>query len=287
MNLAGEAEFGRASQNRAVAHEVRRADWEKVAGGWYLSVKTAAELLFALLLLAVTAPLILLGMALVKLTSRGPGLYLQTRVGRGGRPFTIYKLRTMSRDSESLTGACWSTPGDTRITRVGRWLRRTHIDELPQLWNILRGDMSLIGPRPERPEFVPQLELAVPLYALRLNVRPGVTGLAQVQLPPDTDLESVRLKLAYDLYYLQHASWWLDFRIHLATGFHMLGVPFSLIRKIFAFAEQQTIEEEYESLAASTVRVGQNETVNVNETVNLNGHARVQAVPDLQHDKAG
>src|SRR5439155_12868491 len=120
----------------------------------------------------------LLSMLLVKLTSRGPALYTQTRLGRNGRPFTIYKLRTMQHRCESLTGARWSTPGDPRITPVGRFLRKTHLDELPQLWNVLRGDMALVGPRPERPEFVPQLEQAVPHYRDRLLVRPGVSGLA-------------------------------------------------------------------------------------------------------------
>jgi lipopolysaccharide/colanic/teichoic acid biosynthesis glycosyltransferase len=218
------------------------------SSGWYLPAKTAAEFVFALVLLVLTAPLLLVGILLVKLTSRGPALYSQTRVGRHGRPFVLYKLRTMIHESEGLTGPCWSKPGDSRITAVGRWLRRTHIDELPQLWNILRGDMSLIGPRPERPEFVPRLEEAIPLYRARLTVRPGLTGLAQVQLPPDTDLESVRLKLAYDLYHLQHATWWLDLRIHLATGLHMLGVPFTVIRKVFAFADRTTVEQYYDAL---------------------------------------
>jgi lipopolysaccharide/colanic/teichoic acid biosynthesis glycosyltransferase len=168
--------------------------------GWYQPCKRAADLTAALALLLLTAPLVLLAMLLIKLTSRGPVLYTQTRLGRHGRPFAIYKLRTMAHRAESLTGPCWSRPGDPRVTRLGRFLRRTHLDELPQRWNVLRGDMSLVGPRPERPEFVPQLEQAVAHYRERLRVRPGVTGLAQVQLPPDTDLDSVRLKLAYDLY---------------------------------------------------------------------------------------
>ena len=109
----------------------------------------------------------------------------------------------MYHDCERLTGARWSTPGDNRVTWIGKILRATHIDELPQLFNILRGEMSLVGPRPERPEIVVGLELAIPCYRDRLQVRPGVTGLAQVQLPPDTDLESVRRKVAYDLYYIE------------------------------------------------------------------------------------
>ena len=133
----------------------------------------------------------------VKLTSRGPAFYTQIRLGQDGRAYAIYKLRTMTHDCEKLSGPQWSKKGDCRVTAVGRLLRRSHLDELPQLWNVLRGEMSLIGPRPERPEFVPRLERSLPHYRARLHVRPGVTGLAQVQLPPDTDLGSVRRKLAY------------------------------------------------------------------------------------------
>ena len=139
----------------------------------------------------------------MKLTSPGPAFYTQTRVGQGGRPFTIYKLRTMIHNCESLTGPRWCMPGDPRVTPAGWLLRVTHLDELPQLLNVLRGEMSLVGPRPERPEFLPQLERALPAYRQRLVVRPGVTGLAQVKLPADTDLDSVRRKLAHDLYYIE------------------------------------------------------------------------------------
>src|SRR5438552_3957175 len=172
----------------------------KVAMDWTLSL--------ALLILA--APLVLLAALAVKLTSRGPIFYSQTRLGRGGQPYTIYKIRTMLHNCESKSGACWSTAGDPRITLVGRFLRRTHVDELPQLWNVLRGEMSLVGPRPERPEFVTTLEVVIPHYRARLAVRPGITGLGQVQLPADTDLTSVRRKLAYDLYYVRQLSLWLD-----------------------------------------------------------------------------
>src|SRR5262249_21310411 len=160
-----------------------------------------------------TAPLILLAALLVKLTSTGPVFYTQTRVGRKGRLFTIYKIRTMIHNCESLTGPRWSIPGDPRITWIGRVLRLSHLDELPQLLNVLRGEISLIGPRRERPEFVPKLDKALPNYRGRLAVRPGVTGLAQVNLPADTDLNSVRRKLACDLYYIQKLSFWLDVRI--------------------------------------------------------------------------
>jgi hypothetical protein len=119
------------------------------------------------------------------------------------------------------------------VTRLGRILRRTHLDELPQLWNILRGEMSLVGPRPERPEFVPALERAIPRYRERLAVRPGVTGLAQVQLPADTDLESVKRKLQYDLCYVERCGLWLDLRIFLATALKMAGVSFAALARIF------------------------------------------------------
>ena len=157
--------------------------------------KPAMDRVFAAVLLVPAAPVMLVVMGLVRLTSPGPMIYRQTRLGRGGRPFTMYKIRTMIHDCERLTGARWLTPGDCRVTPIGRFLRATHLDELPQLWNILRGEMSLVGPRPERPEIVPQLERVLPAYRERLRVRPGVTGLAQVQLAPDTDLESVRRKL--------------------------------------------------------------------------------------------
>jgi lipopolysaccharide/colanic/teichoic acid biosynthesis glycosyltransferase len=217
---------------------------------WYLPLKVGIDFLLALVLLCVTGPLILIALMLVRVTSRGPVLYSQTRVGRFGRPFTIYKIRTMTHRAESLTGACWCTPGDTRITPVGCWLRKTHVDELPQLWNVLRGEMSLIGPRPERPEFVPQLEQAISCYRERLLVRPGLTGLAQVQLPPDTDLNSVRAKLAYDLFYVQSVSAWLDFRIGFATVLHVIGVPFRWIGAVCRFPRQEIVEKGYRMLIA-------------------------------------
>jgi lipopolysaccharide/colanic/teichoic acid biosynthesis glycosyltransferase len=213
---------------------------------WYGVLKTAVDRLVALVLLTVSAPVILLAAVAIKLTSRGPVLYAQTRVGRGGRPFTIYKLRSMTHDCEQQSGARWCTAGDPRVTAVGRFLRATHIDELPQLWNILRGDMSLVGPRPERPEFVPQLEKAIPRYRERLRVRPGLTGLAQVQLPADTDLESVRRKLACDLYYVERRGFWLDLRILLSTPFHVLGIPFAVPRTLFRVPSGEAVELAYE-----------------------------------------
>jgi lipopolysaccharide/colanic/teichoic acid biosynthesis glycosyltransferase len=192
---------------------------------WYVAGKVVLDFLLALALVPVVLPILLLTALIVKWTSRGPVFYSQVRLGRNGRPFAIYKVRTMYHDCEGASGACWSQPGDPRVTPVGRLLRVTHVDELPQLWNILRGEMSLVGPRPERPEFVPALERAIPNYRGRLLVRPGLTGLAQVQLPPDADLAGVRRKVAYDLYYVRHFSCWLDVRILLCTVFHVFGIP--------------------------------------------------------------
>ena len=221
----------------------------------YFLFKRFTDSVAAGVLLIFTAPLLLVAMLFVKLTSRGPALYSQTRLGLNGKPFTIYKIRTMIHECESLTGARWSTPGDTRVTMLGHWLRHTHVDELPQLWNVLRGDMSLVGPRPERPEFVPQLEQAIPHYRERLLVRPGVTGLAQVQLPPDTDLVSVRIKLAYDLYYVGHFAFWVDVRLCAATVLKMIGMPFPGIRWTFAFPSKEAICREYNKrLAPPTKR---------------------------------
>jgi lipopolysaccharide/colanic/teichoic acid biosynthesis glycosyltransferase len=217
---------------------------------WYDPCKVAVEFCACLAMLVLAAPIILLAALLVKLTSRGPAFYTQTRLGLGGREYTIYKLRTMFHNCERQSGVRWSTAGDPRITPLGRWLRRTHIDELPQLWNVLRGEMSLVGPRPERPEFIPHLEVALPLYHLRRDVRPGVTGLAQVQLPPDTDLESVRRKLAYDLYYVQNRNPWLDLQLLAATAIHVLGVPYALIGKCLLLPPSEQIEQLYSSLSA-------------------------------------
>src|SRR5262249_14297707 len=148
-------------------------------------------------------------------------------------PFRIYKLRTMTHNCEKISGARWSTPGDTRITWLGRFLRRTHLDELPQLWNVLKGDMSLVGPRPERPEFLPELERAVPRYRERLHVKPGVTGLAQVQLPADVDVASVRRKVAYDLHYIRRLGFWLDLRLIACTALRVLGFPYHRGARLF------------------------------------------------------
>jgi lipopolysaccharide/colanic/teichoic acid biosynthesis glycosyltransferase len=196
----------------------------------YDVIKSLLDIPAALVLLIVSAPVVLLAMLLVRLTSRGSAVYTQKRLGYNGRVFTIYKIRTMYLGSEP-DGARWSVPGDRRVTPVGRFLRWSHLDELPQLLNVLRGEMSLIGPRPERPEIVAQLEKNLPEYRLRLLVRPGVTGLAQVLQPPDSDLNSVRRKLNFDLYYISRMNLWLDIRIVVGTVLHLLSVSHRLIAR--------------------------------------------------------
>jgi lipopolysaccharide/colanic/teichoic acid biosynthesis glycosyltransferase len=217
---------------------------------WYRWCKHVADFLLAALLTVPAVPLILLAAVLVKLTSRGPVFYTQTRVGEDGRLFTIWKIRSMIHNCESLTGPRWSIPGDPRVTRVGAFLRASHLDELPQLLNVLRGEMSLIGPRPERPEFVPELERELPGYWQRLTVRPGVTGLAQVQLPPDSDLTSVRRKLAHDLYYIRHLSPWLDVRLLICTVFHALRMPFGVAGRLLGLPDGAAVEEAMNDVLA-------------------------------------
>lgn len=223
---------------------------------WYPPCKAVIEFLAALFLLVATAPVHLLAALLVKLTSSGPAFYWQTRLGRGGREFTIYKIRSMYDQCESVSGVRWSGKGDPRVTPLGRVLRLTHIDELPQLWNVLKGDMSLIGPRPERPEVVEerQLDLLIPRYRERLQIRPGVTGFAQVQLPADFDLEGVRRKLAYDLYYVEAMNPWMDLCIVLSTALKMVGVPFHVLRRLFSMPSAAEVEGTYQNVVSAGER---------------------------------
>ena len=187
-------------------------------------IKAAFDWTMAAVILLASWPVLLAGMLAVRLSSPGPVIYTQSRVGRGGRVFTIYKLRTMYVDCESLTGPRWCVPGDPRITPVGHVLRTLHIDELPQLWNVLRGEMSLIGPRPERPEICAQLRRAIPGYDRRHVVQPGITGFAQIHLPPDTSISSVRNKVTYDRFYIQHRNLRLELYILICTAFKIVGL---------------------------------------------------------------
>jgi exopolysaccharide biosynthesis polyprenyl glycosylphosphotransferase len=174
------------------------------------------DIVLSLALLVFTLPLMLLTALAIRLDSPGPVLYRQERVGLAGRTFTLLKFRSMRRDAEA-GGPVWAAQGDPRVTRVGSFIRLTRIDELPQLLNILRGEMSFIGPRPERPHFVAQLERVLPFYAERTRVKPGLTGWAQVNYPYGASVEDARAKLSYDLYYVHHRSLLLDLLILLAT----------------------------------------------------------------------
>jgi sugar transferase (PEP-CTERM system associated) len=181
------------------------------------ATKRAFDVLCALTGLVLASPLMLMVAIANLLSSEGPLLYSQWRVGRNGRPFTLYKFRSLRNDAEEETGPVWSTENDPRVTRVGRFLRRTRLDELPQLWNVLKGDMSIVGPRPERPEFIEDLTRQIPYYSQRHAVRPGVTGWAQVRYNYAASVEDSLQKLQYDLFYVKHLSIAFDLFIVLET----------------------------------------------------------------------
>ena len=182
-----------------------------LAGKWIISV------LISVLLLILFAPVMAVVAMFIKLESRGPVFFRQTRVGKNGAHFTLYKFRSMYEDAERTTGPVWSTPDDSRVTRTGRVLRRTRLDEVPQLWNVLRGEMSLVGPRPERPKFVEELAKVIPFYELRLAVKPGLTGWAQINYRYANSVKDAAEKLQYDLFYIKHMSVWLDVLILFET----------------------------------------------------------------------
>jgi lipopolysaccharide/colanic/teichoic acid biosynthesis glycosyltransferase len=205
----------------------------------------ALNRLVAAVLLVPAAPMIGLCIALVRATSPGPGLYRQLRVGRHGRTFMRYKIRSMRQDAEAGSGAVWTTSlQDPRITRLGQFLRWSHVDEFPQLWNVLRGEMALIGPRPERPEFTHTLARQVPGYLDRLAVLPGVTGLAQIQLPPDSDLDSVRRKVVVDREYIRRGSLWLDVRIFACTLLRLSGLNGAWARQLLGLGGPQAQRQQ-------------------------------------------
>jgi sugar transferase (PEP-CTERM system associated) len=205
-----------------IALENLRPSWLIFSEGFrktrlLLAVKRALDLTLALCGLVLAAPIVLLVAVLVKLTSQGPVLYHQERVGLNGRIFTVHKFRTMAVDAEAQSGPVWSRPNDVRVTPVGRLLRRTRLDEIPQLWNVLRGEMSFVGPRPERPSFVEQLTASIPFYPQRHVVKPGLTGWAQVRYTYGASVEDAIEKLQYDLYYIKNLSIALDLVIVLDT----------------------------------------------------------------------
>ncbi len=199
----------------------------------------------AALLLIPGLPVIGLLIVIVRLTSPGPGIYRQLRVGRHGQSFYIYKIRTMRNDAETVSGGpAWTQENDPRITRLGRVLRKLHLDEFPQLINVLMGEMCLIGPRPERPEFTQVLAREIPGYLERLAVPPGITGLAQINLPPDTDLRSVERKLVLDLEYVRCASVALDVRMILCTFLRLCGLRGDYAMRVMGLKRKVHLEHD-------------------------------------------
>jgi sugar transferase (PEP-CTERM system associated) len=175
-----------------------------------LQIQAIYSMIIAGFALLVVSPLLLLVAIAVKLTSPGPVLFRQTRVGMNGLPFTVYKFRSMVADAEAKTGAVWASRSDPRVTPIGRFLRKTRLDEFPQLFNVLRGEMSIVGPRPERPEFVQTLSELIPFYRQRHCVRPGITGWAQINYKYGETVQDTVVKLEYDLYYIKNVSLSLD-----------------------------------------------------------------------------
>lgn len=183
----------------------------------YFAVKPAVDRTITAILMIAALPLMLLVALMILVMDGRPIFYRQSRVGKNGQTFRMWKFRTMCRNAESITGVVWSSESDPRVTALGRWLRRAHLDELPQFLNVLAGDMHLIGPRPERPKIVRELACQVPGYLERLNAHPGITGLAQLRLGYDQSVTDVQRKLVLDLEYIRTTSFQQDFRILLAT----------------------------------------------------------------------
>jgi lipopolysaccharide/colanic/teichoic acid biosynthesis glycosyltransferase len=247
---------------------------------WYVPVKRCFDFFAALVLLVIAAPILIVGAVMVKLTSRGPAFYRQVRVGLDGQNFTLLKLRTMRHNAEAETGPVWSTGNDPRVTPLGELLRRTHIDEFPQLLNVALGQMSLVGPRPERPEFVARLDREVPQYQERLKVRPGITGLAQMRLPPDSNVESVRRKVVHDIYYVQHASPWLDFKLLCMTAWRLVSEIASFGSKFIAVPTSKEIERGYRRAQNSASMEPMREALPVAIAPKANP-AMLDTVPDM------
>jgi len=190
-------------------------EWEKKA-------KRLMDIAVSLLILIVSIPVIIITAIAIKLESKGPIIFKQERIGLNGKPFNVYKFRSMVNDAEKKSGPVWSSKNDPRITKVGKIIRKIRVDEIPQMYNVLKGEMSLVGPRPERKYFIEQLSKEIPLYKRRLKVRPGVTGWAQVKHKYDETIEDVKTKLNYDLFYIENISIRMDLKILFRTIFVVL-----------------------------------------------------------------
>lgn len=190
---------------------------------WQSVGKRVMDIAVSIFVIVVGFPICCIVASLIVIDSRGPVFYRQQRVGKDGRVFRIFKFRSMQSDAESESGPMWAGKDDPRVTRIGRLLRKTHLDEIPQFINVLDGDMSLVGPRPERPFFVDQFIQDIPLYRRRLNVHPGITGWAQVKFKYDESVDDVRTKLRYDLFYIENISLSMDVKILLQTLFNIFA----------------------------------------------------------------
>ena len=218
--LTGRVPVEHAGLNLQVVTPLNQSGWLRT----YEALRAVADRVVALFGAALLLPVIPLVWLANRLTSPGDLFYRQVRVGAGGRPFEVLKFRSMVMDAEKYSGAVWAEEEDPRITPIGRFLRRTRLDELPQVWNILRGEMGLVGPRPERPEFVGELSRQIPYYRLRHAVKPGLTGWAQVKYSYGASVEDALVKLQYDLYYIRHRGVYLDLNILVRTVLVVLGM---------------------------------------------------------------
>lgn len=212
---------GETPMEEKILHRVTHA-YTSLITSWRLFLKRALDLSVALTGLVVGAPVFLLIALAIKLDSRGPIFYKQLRVGLRGRTFYIYKFRSMRQDAEVKSGPVWAKENDPRITKVGDFLRKTHLDELPQFINVLKGEMSLVGPRPERPHFVKELRRVIPHYDKRHYAKPGVTGLAQVRQRYDENVEDVKKKVRYDVLYIKKMCPILDVKVIAMTALTMI-----------------------------------------------------------------
>ena len=189
---------------------------------WEKKLKRLIDIIVSLVILIITLPVTIITALAIKIDSDGNIFFKQERCGINGKIFKIYKFRSMKKDAEKTTGPVWSQKDDPRITRIGKFIRRVRIDEIPQMINVLNGEMSIIGPRPERPYFVEKLSQQIPYYKRRLKVRPGITGWAQVKHKYDETIEDVKIKLRYDLFYIENMSLRMDFKILFRTIFVVL-----------------------------------------------------------------
>jgi len=208
-------------KRKIIIDDFLKPSWFIFQGGFFhtslhSSIKRAQGVLISFILLTILSPVLLLISILIKLESEGPVFYIQERVGKKGKVFRLLKFRSMGQNAET-SGATFAVKNDPRVTRLGGFLRKVRLDEVPQFINIFKGDMDMVGPRPERPSFVEQLEEKVPYYSLRHTVRPGLTGWAQVNYPYGENFSDSREKLKYDLYYVKHFSWYLDLFILVMT----------------------------------------------------------------------